>query len=399
MNYELAARQVASGTDTSTVPPNKVLVLMVGAKMEHGGQQQHLLDLASGLQDLAGRPVVVATPGGQLVSELVNRGVRHETIPAMSHSPATLLRTARRLNTLARQYGALIIHSHTRYHNLPALLAVTLLRTPAVRVATAHNVFPDKQWSGFWPRHTICVSRPVQDYVHLHSRAETRVIVDGVPPFTTGLSRADARAALNLSEDEVVVLHVGRLSIQKAQSLLIEAFALASIKDDVPRLRLILVGDGPLRQSLEKEIDCSPCKGRIKLMGDLPREAVGKLMRAADVFALSSLWEGLGMVLIEAASESLPLISFNVGGVTEIVREGETGLLVAPKDVKGLCDAIVTLSRNPALRTRLGSAAHLVYRQCFTLEKCVWDTDTFYDDILAVASTRIGLPQTAHRAP
>lgn len=381
-----AANQVMPNTDTHTVPPRKALVLMVGAKMEHGGQQQHLLDLASGLQDLAGRPVVVATPGGKLVSELLDRGVRHEIIPDMHRSPATLLRTARCLDKLARQYGALIIHSHTRYHNLPSLLAVTLFRTPAVRVATAHNVFPDKQWSGFWPRHTICVSRPVQDYIRLHSRAETRVIVDGVPPFRSGLSRADARAALDLSEDEVVVLHVGRLSIQKSQNLLVEAFERALERDDIQSLRLILVGDGPLRKSLETQIDCSPYKNRIKLMGDLPRETVGKLMRAADILALSSLWEGLGMVLIEAASESLPLVSFNVGGVTEIVRDGETGLLVAPKDVNGLCDAIVRLSRDPALRTRLGSAAKLVYQQCFTLEKCIRDTDRFYEDVLAEAA-------------
>ena len=113
-------------------------------------------------------------------------------------------------------------------------------------------------------------------------------------------------------------------------------------------------------------------------------------MRAADILALSSLWEGLGIVLIEAASEGLPLISFNVGGVTEIVHNGETGLLVPPKDVTGLSDAIITLARDSSLRTRLGSAARLVYKQYFSLEKCVGDTDMFYDDILAMTSLLAG---------
>lgn len=353
--------------------------------MEHGGQQQHLLDLASGLQNLANRPVVVATPGGLLVQELICRGVRHEIIPGMSHNPATLLRTAWCLDKLARQYGAVIIHTHTRYHNLPSLLATTIFRTPVVRVATAHNVFPDKHWSGFWPRDTICVSQPVADYVQRHSRAVTRVIVDGVPPFTTDLTRADARAAFNLSEDEVVVLNVGRLSVQKAQNFLILAFEQALMRGATPPMRLLLVGDGPLHQNLEKQVDRSPHKSKIELMGDLPREIVGVLMRAADILVLSSLWEGLGMVLIEAASESLPLVSFNVGGVTEIVREGETGLLVPPQDINGLSDAIVKLGSNRPLRKYLGSTANQVYQQRFTLEKCILDTDLFYEDILAIA--------------
>lgn len=385
LNHRLTINPPSSWDEPRDIPSNKALVLMVGAKMEHGGQQQHLLDLASGLQNLAGRPVVVATPGGPLVQELIGRGVRHETIPSMSHNPATLWRTGWYLNKLARQYGAVIIHTHTRYHNLPSLLATTIFRTPVVRVATAHNVFPDKHWSGFWPRDTICVSQPVEDYVQRHSRAVTRVIVDGVPLFTTNLTRANARAAFNLSDDEVVVLNVGRLSVQKAQSLLILAFEQALVTGATPPMRLLLVGDGPLHESLKKQVDYSPHKSKIKLMGDLPRETVGALMRAADMLVLSSLWEGLGMVLLEAASESLPLVSFNVGGVTEIVRDGETGLLVAPQDVKALSNAIVKLGSNRPLRQHLGSKANQVYQQRFTLEKCILDTDFFYEDILAIA--------------
>lgn len=355
-------------------------VLIVFDGLNHGGAERHIVDLAAQLDPMTGRRAIVATAPGPLLRELESAGITHEPMRPVRNVPWRLLAAARRIDMLARRHGASVLHSHSRVCNLECMLATKLLQTPAVHVATAHNVYPDKHSMSFWPAHTICVSAAAQAYVRQHSRARTRVILDGVKRPKGQRARSVVRASLPLPDAATVFINVGRLSEQKAQYLLLQAFA--KVRADAQGdAHLLLVGEGEQRPRIESDIARMGLGQCVHLLG--ARDDVTDLLAASDVFVLSSRWEGLGMALVEAAASGLPLISFEVGGVVEVVKEGVTGVLVAPGDIDALAAAMRRLRDDPELRAALGSAGKLHFEQHFSLEKCVLATEQFYRESIA----------------
>ena len=163
------------------------------------------------------------------------------------------------------------------------------------------------------------------------------------------------RAELSCGPGEFVVGSVGRLARQKDLATLIAGFAQA----DIDNSRLVLIGDGPQRQDLERraaELGLSP---RVQVLGQRPDAA--RLLGGFDVFALTSRWEGLPRTLIEAMAAGVPVIATPVGGVPEIVRAGETGTLVPIGDVAAVAEALRSRFDAPARhRAMADRAARLV---------------------------------------
>jgi glycosyltransferase involved in cell wall biosynthesis len=143
----------------------------------------------------------------------------------------------------------------------------------------------------------------------------------------------------------------GRLTRQKALG---DALAAVARVDGV---RLVLAGDGPERASLESRSRDLGLDGRVRFLGARPREDVLRLFRAADAALLTSAWENLPHGVLEALAVGTPVIATAVGGVPEVVREGENGLLVSPGDVGALAEAIRRLATDDALRGALADAA------------------------------------------
>lgn len=359
---------------------NNMTIIMVDKALVCGGRQRIVVELSVGLQQMYGRRVVVASGHGPLVKEIKDRGVIHEDIPGVRYGVSHQLRSTLLLSRLIRKYDAKIIHSHCRYHNLSSLLAVKFLRSPAVRVTTAHNVFPDKHWSGFFPEHTICVSPAVQEYVNHVSKAHTQVILNGMPVQKPLRGANEVRRELGINENEVILLNVARLDEQKAQYLLLDAFANLIHKENTPPTRLLIAGNGPLRTRLEKDIDRLRLHNHVMLLGE--RNDVPDLLTVADIFVLSSKWEGLPVTLIEAACASLPLVTFDVGGVAEIVQDKKTGLLIERADVPGLTAALSELVANRSRREMMGNAANALYNAKFSIERCVEETEKYYRKVL-----------------
>lgn len=355
-------------------------VLIVDKELSIGGRQRVVVETAIGLREICGRNVVVAAGYGPLAEELQERGGVFEPLPAGGYGALHQLRSAQALDRLVRKHNAQILHSHCRYHNLSSLLACSLLRTPALRLSTAHNVFPDRHWAGFFARYTICVSPAVESYVRNVSSAHTRVVLNGIPVLQPLKPAAEVRRRLGLEEGSVVFLHVARLEEQKAQYLLLEAFASMLRMPDCPPGYLLVVGDGSLRRRLVEDIERHRLTGRAFLLGE--RTDIADLMHAADAFVLSSRWEGLPITLIEAAFSGLPLVSFNVGGVSEIIVDGVTGYLLEPGAVGSLAERMFLLAEDPVLRKNLGAAASRLYREKFSIERCVKETERFYVDAL-----------------
>jgi glycosyltransferase involved in cell wall biosynthesis len=174
------------------------------------------------------------------------------------------------------------------------------------------------------------------------------VVPNPAPPLPPLPDRDAARGALGL--DGVTLAAAGRLTRQKA---LADAFAAVARVDGVS---LVVAGDGPERGALERRAAELGLDGRVRFVGPLARTEVLTLFRAADAALLSSAWENLPHSVVEALAVGTPVVATAVGGVPEVVRDGENGLLVAPGDVAALADAIRRVSE-PGLRDALAANA------------------------------------------
>jgi glycosyltransferase involved in cell wall biosynthesis len=146
--------------------------------------------------------------------------------------------------------------------------------------------------------------------------------------------------------------YVGRLAAQKRADLLVTAFGRMREPAD-----LVVVGDGPERARVQRLVRESPAADRITLTGFVEHSAVPAVLRSLDLLVLPSAYEEMGSVLVEAMVAGLPVVASDVGGIPEVVRHGETGLLVPPGDVSALTEALDRLVADPGLRARLAAGA------------------------------------------
>jgi glycosyltransferase involved in cell wall biosynthesis len=196
------------------------------------------------------------------------------------------------------------------------------------------------------------------------SGVSTRVI-----PYTVAFEAAGSDMARAVPRDVFVVLFVGRLVERKGVRYLIDA---------VRRLptgrhaRLVVIGDGPERQALEAEVRQQGLEGRVAFRGKVSDRELREAYATTSVFALPAIvdsrgdTEGLGVVLLEAMTYSVPVVASNLGGITDIVTDGATGLLVPPADSEALAAALERLAADPALAERLGAAGCRLVQEHFS---------------------------------
>lgn len=186
---------------------------------------------------------------------------------------------------------------------------------------------------------------------------QIRVVPNGVPAGPDHLRgkqlRLETRSALKLSEDELVVGYLGRLSEEKGVKYLVEA--VAQLKGQGAAVKLLLVGDGPSRRGLEELSNSRLGNGHVFFAGF--QENTEQWLMAMDVFALPSLTEGTPMALLEAMSARVPVVASAVGGVPKVIKNRENGLLVPPGDVAELSVALARLLAGDGLGSRLAANA------------------------------------------
>ncbi len=199
-------------------------------------------------------------------------------------------------------------------------------------------------------------------------RQRLEVIYNGVDPrLFEGGPDPELRATWGCGDGCTVVGFVGQLDERKGIQILLPAFERVAAR--VPGARLVLVGRGPLASLVEQFQRNSPVGGRVVLAGfqrDIPR-----IMRSIDVLVLPSLWEGFGIVLIEAMAAGKPVVASDVSSIPEIVVADRTGLLVPPNDVEALARALERVLGDCALAARLGAAGRVRVRELFTLDRMV----------------------------
>jgi glycosyltransferase involved in cell wall biosynthesis len=305
---------------------------------------------------VAGRAVV--GPEGPLASRLEALGLEVHRV-AMMRSRVDVAAITRLRHELTQQAPD-IVHAHgTR-----GAFFVALGRPPAPLVYTAHGL-AYRQSVAAWRRGILLgaeavacraaaqvVSVSTADLVDLRRRrlvgpaAGVRIpnAVD-TQRFAPG-DRTAARQRLDLPADAFIVGTVARLVPQKSVQDLVEA-ALAC-----PEVTLVIVGDGPLRRELEDRARAA--RERIRFFG--ARDDVPDILRALDVFALSSRWEGEPIALLEAMATGLPCVATAIAGVREVLGDGQLGMLVEVGSPQAMARAMRLLRADPGLRRRLGEA-------------------------------------------
>ena len=206
-------------------------------------------------------------------------------------------------------------------------------------------------------------------------------VPNGVAPQTGRMRRGEARRVLGLRPDRPVVLTIGRLTHMKGQWHLIDA--VPDLAARFPGLAVVLLGDGPLRSSLQARAAALGVSGHVLFPGHRPDAR--RLLASADVFVLPSRHEGMPLAALEAMEAGLPVVATRVIGSAEVVEDGRTGALVRPGDPAALGAAVARLLADPALRRRQGAAGRRRYEACFTRERMAAETAEVYESVLADA--------------
>jgi glycosyltransferase involved in cell wall biosynthesis len=193
-----------------------------------------------------------------------------------------------------------------------------------------------------WPRNVVTIHNGVDTQLYGQTGDKTQ-------------TRAAARRALGLAEDTPVLATVARLEPVKDQATLLRAFE--KVGAALPESRLVLVGDGSVRPALEEQARQRGLAGRVIFLGR--RADVAQLLPLFDAFVLTSTSEGLPLTILEAMGVGIPVVATRVGGVPELVDDGETGILVEPADAVALGRALDGLSSNVELCVAMGKAGAL----------------------------------------
>ena len=202
------------------------------------------------------------------------------------------------------------------------------------------------------------------------------VIPNGVPIRTPEEIRGTAltREALGLGESDLVVGCVGRLTVQKGHEHLIAAAE--TVCGECPEAVFLLVGDGERRRELEQEVEKRDLRGRVRFLGH--REDVLNLYPVFDLLAMTSAYEGMPYVVLEAMASSCPVVAFRLPELEPLVVSGETGYLVPPGNVQELAGHILELRKNPSLRGELSERARAHVEQVYSAEHFIEKIESLY---------------------
>ena len=329
-------------------------VLHVDPERDWGGGEVQVLALARALEARGIATTLAVDPAGRLAREAGRLGLPTVALPIRNHLDVAAGWALRRL---ARGYD--VVHFHTaRAHALAPWVAGSR-RVVTRRMDYAPRGGAVVRW--LYNRAVdvvIAISGGVRDALvaaGVHSE-RIRVVPSAVDPSRVQAApgvRAERRVAWGVAPGEVVVLVLGALERRKGQDVLLDA--VEALGERARPVRVVLCGEGSERATLAARAEAFG--GRVLLAGF--QEEVAPCLAAADIVVVPSRHEGLGVAALEAMAAGKPVVVSRVGGLPEVVADGESGLVVTPGDPAALAGALARLLDDPALRTRLAAAGQV----------------------------------------
>ena len=348
--------------------------------------------------------LVALTPSTQQVSTDVLRyleniaqaGVQVWPLPIRGYKD---LSAPLRLARLLKEIQPDVLHTHMPHADLFGPIAGRLARGhhgPLI-LSTRHNddAFRSSRWysaSAFlfmrMVDHLIAISDAVKKNVYLCDRlpeSKVTTIHYGFASqnFLSHRRPKEVRLECGVQEEAPLAGIVARLAEQKNHQMLLAAWQ--QVISRLPEARLLIVGDGPLRSELTQQVDAYGMGDSVIFLGW--RNDIADLHHAFDLFVLSSKHEGFGLVLLEAMAAQKPIVATRVSAIPEVVKDGETGLLVSPTDATALAMAIHEVLASPERAKKMGQAGHKRLKSHFTVERMA---DKTYDLYLKLLTERAG---------
>jgi glycosyltransferase involved in cell wall biosynthesis len=382
-----------------------VKVVRVIARLNIGGPAIHVINLTAGLDPTRFESMLVtgteSRGEGSMLDLARARGVTPVIIPGMV-GEATLnqrdLKALIALCRLLRRERPHIVHTHTAKAGVLGRVAARLAGVPVV-VHTFHGhvlhgyYSPLKNWLlrraerglGLLSDRLITVSEQVKrDLVRYYVADAEKITViplglDLEPFLASAGLRGKLRRELGMSNGEALVGIVGRIFPIKNHRLFLDAAA--HVAAAVDSVRFLVVGDGVLRPAMEDYARALGIAHRVVFTGwrrDLP-----SIYPDLDVLVVSSNNEGTPVSAIEAMAAGCPVVATRVGGLPDLIEDGETGCLVPPRDAAGLAASIVRVLRDRKMARSLGQAAQAIVARRFTVERLCRDVEDLYVALLA----------------
>jgi|ERR1051326_2352131 glycosyltransferase involved in cell wall biosynthesis len=357
-----------------------------------GGCEQALLTLLAGSNRRLWNPILFHRESKNIVlllERLQSHGIACYPVPAVDRRVSF----ATRFVSMLKEVKPDVFHAHLNWplacrHEL---VLARFMRVPGT-VATAHlcSDLAGVRFSELKRRIQVaCIDRfiAVSDTVREWlcddlkvAATKIRVVKNGVNvqlPKTN--QHGELRRAICADPAQSIVLTTARLHDGKGIVYLIEAAKL------LPEIQLVICGDGPERGRLEEAVRKAGLQNRVTFLGH--REDVPDLLSACDVFVLPSLYEALGLSVLEAMAAGKPVVATAVGGLKETVRDGVNGLLVPPRDAMSLATTIRRLLTEPGLAKSLGENAKNRVARDFSVETMVDGVTGVYEELLSDQSS------------
>ena len=352
------------------VPGRRRSICLYTPSIDPSGMGAHMVDLAAEFaRDAEVSVMIRPTPGGRrLLARAAQIGATTLALPS-PRDPAFARLVVDFLD--ARPADVFHVHSGLGWEDWDGARIARAVGCPAI-LQTQHLPFLTRR-----PYRRRRLHHAIEEVDHLIAvseglrRSYERIgvparrwttVPNGIAPRSRQIGRAAARRALGLHDDRPVVLTIGRLTRMKGQWHLIDA--VPELVARFPEVRVVLLGDGPMREDLVRRAAGLGISSSVCFAGH--RADARELLDAADVFVLPSLHEGMPLAVLEAMEAALPVVATRVIGSEEVVVDGETGALVRPADPAALAGAITALLADPALRRSQGMAGRRRYLQRHT---------------------------------
>jgi glycosyltransferase involved in cell wall biosynthesis len=345
-----------------------------------GGVERWLFDLALGLRERGHRIVAAGCPESAWIARAEESGFPVCRVPLRTDFS---LPQARKLSRFMREHGVDVIGTKlhrgiraggfvARFAGRPPVVAfMGLVETRGGwRYRWTYRLFLDR---------VVTLSDAMRDEIATEGSLAPGTVVTipygirpgeyEVPPST----RAEVRQELGLPESAPVALALGRMHLQKRFDLLLAAFR--RVVERVPDARLLLAGTGRLQpeiDTLRRRLDLEASVSILGFRRDVPR-----VLAAADCLVMSSDFEGLPMVALEAMAAGRPVVATNVGSLPAMVEHGRTGLLVPKGDTEAIAAALVQVLAAPDRGAAMGAAGRARVLERFPLERCIRETESF----------------------
>jgi glycosyltransferase involved in cell wall biosynthesis len=358
-------------------------------ELSYGGAQKVLINLLSNIDKEKYKCSVVCFYNGE---SPVAQDIRDLSIEVIDLKMTNKFRVDAlyRLSSILKSQKPNILHSWMFHPVLAGRIFGCLHKIPVI-ISSRHNVNIGGLFREMINRLTAQMDDHVIAVCEVARQTEIKrahILPDKVTTIYNGInleeyltilrSRDEIRKYLGVTNEDFVVVSTGRMHYQKGYSILINAISL--ITNTYPSIKLLLVGDGPVRSILEKYALELGISNQIMFTGQ--RSDISDILHASDVYISSSLWEGSSISIIEAMASGLPIIATKVGGTPELVEDKVSGILVPSRNPSIIAQAIIELYTNAELRKNIGIQARQRAIKNFSSKEMVKKIEKLYLKLL-----------------